>query len=460
MVSNKDKANSVPHAAGDESTVQPAGVGGKPDPTADPSGQSPTEGAAVTDPNPVAARGGAEAVSTAAKTATDAEPAAGETAPDPESAAEDTAAEPISTGVVPPAAVAAPPATAPAKGRHVLGTIAIVLAIGALAVSAYMWYRYEVQQKHAQEISAANLLGEIKGVTESTRALEKQQDNLASAQEKLSSAQGDLGKLIQEKLDNSVSALQQRQAELTDSVSKIYESLDRSIDSWALEEIEQLLRMANHSVALSGDVAMAATALELADKRLDQLGNPEYLDIRRFIADEITQLKAVEQVDLPGLAFRLSSLAASVNELALLSEPDHPIASGGDTALAGEDNPWLDAGRALLSDLSGLVRVQNVTEPAKPLLTPEQRYYLVANLRLLLSGAQIAVLRTDTQTFEANLRQASKWLSEYFDTKDSAVQAMITELNEMAGRDLTPERPNIAGSIAELQRVKQRMKSQ
>ena len=341
-----------------------------------------------------------------------------------------------------------------AAGAYALGTIALILAIVAGAGSAYLWYRFEVQQKHEQEVASANLLGELKGITESTRALEKQQDRLASDQDQLNT-------LIQEKLETSVASLRQQQEELTNSVTKIYDSLDRSIDSWALEEVEQLLRMANHRVSLEGDAANALIALELADNRLAELGNPEFLEVRRLIAEEMALLNATEQVDLPGLALRLSTLAANVSDLPLVSEPVRPVAAdSGETTPASSDNTWVEAGQALLADLQGLVRIQNVTEAAKPLLTPEQRYFLVANLRLMLSGAQMAVLRTDNQTFKSNLSQATRWLSEYFDTEDQAVQSMLAGLEEMSSQNLTPERPKITGSIVELQDIKSRMKSQ
>ena len=224
--------------------------------------------------------------------------------------------------------------------------------------------------------------------------------------------------------------------------------------------------MANHSVELAGDLNIAAVALELADNRLQQLGDPQLLEVRRLIADEITQLKAVSQVDLPGLAFRLSSLAATVVELPLVSEPVRPISPGGEDDATNEasdtsetDSAWIEAGQEMLSDLRDLVRIQNVTEAAQPLLTPEQRYYLIANLRLMLSGAQIAVLRTDTKTFKSNLDQALEWLKQYFDTDNESVQSMIRELETIATQELSPQRPNITGSIIELQQVKKRMKS-
>lgn len=341
-----------------------------------------------------------------------------------------------------------------ARGGQVLGTLALVLAIIACVGSVYLWYRFEVQKAHEQEIASVNLLGELKGVSEQARALEKQQDKLASEQEQLN-------QLIEQKLETSVAALGQQQQELTNSVTKIYNSLDRSIDSWALEEVEQLLRMANHSVSLEGDAANAIIALELADQRLAELANPELLEVRRLIAEEITQLKAIKQVDLPGIALRLATLVASVNELPLVSEPDRPVVTEGDSDAdtPAPDDAWAEAGQALLTDLQNLVRIQNVTEPAKPLLSPEQRYFLVANLRLTLSGAQIAALRTDTGTFKTNLEQAAQLLDEYFEINDPAVQSMLSEIKEISGHNLTSERPKITGSIVELQAIKSRIKS-
>lgn len=346
------------------------------------------------------------------------------------------------------------PAPPVAKGGQGLGWLALLLAIIAGAGTVYLWYRFEVQKTHEQEIASVNLLGELKAVSERTRALEKQQDKLADDQ-------GQLSQLIEQELEASVAALGQRQQELTNSVTKIYDSLDRSIDSWALEEVEQLLRMANHSVSLEGDATNAIIALELADKRLAELGNPEFLEVRRLIAEETSQLKAIKQVDIPGIALRLATLAANVGELPLVSEPERPVAEEETAADPTQsENAWTEAGQALLADLQDLVRIQNVTTSAKPLLSPEQRYFLVANLRLMLSGAQIAALRTDTGTFKANLEQAAQWLNDYFDTNDQAVQSMWNEIKEISGHNLTTERPKITGSIVELQAIKARIKSQ
>ena len=355
-----------------------------------------------------------------------------------------------------------PPLQQPrSTGGKGLGAIALILAAAACIGTIYLWYRFDVQGRHQQEITATNLAGDLKAVSESTRALEKQLDILSTAQGKQSTNQDALENMFQEKLESSVGALQQQQEALTNSVSKIYESMNRSIDSWALEEVEQLLRMANHSVSLAGDIESGVIGLELADKRLTALGNPELLEVRRLIAEEIGQLKTIKQADLPGLAFRLAGIIATVDKLPLMNEPDRPAVAVSETDdSSAQGNMWMDAGQELLEDLKDLVRIQNVAEPAKPLLPPEQRYFLIGNLRLMLSAAQIAVLRADTSTFAANLEQASQLLGNYFDSEDQSVKSVLADLKDMSGENLTRERPNISGSIEALQNIKSRMASQ
>jgi uncharacterized protein HemX len=352
---------------------------------------------------------------------------------------------------------AEPAVTTSPKGGRILGGLALFLSLAALGLGAYLWYRVEVQQKLEQTQSAADIGTSIKGLTQQVTGLEKQQD-------KLDSRQTEVDKTIKQTLQQTVEPLKKSQTdlsssfqELTSSVEKVYADLDRSLDSWALEEIEQLLRIANHSVSLSRDVNTARAGLELADRRLQELGNPKFIEVRRLIADEITQLQGVESPDTAGLALRLSSISTVVDKFALKSQPKRAIDGG--TAGAGEkqaESEWIQAGREILADLQGLVRIQNISEPAKPLLSPEKRYYLLENLRLALSGAQIALLKADTNTYRSNLEHAANWLETYFDAENKQVSQAINDLQQMRGIDLKPELPDVSASLNELQKIKRR----
>ncbi len=373
------------------------------------------------------------------------------------SAVEEDLAAPADELTPEPAASAA---TQPTKGGKVLGGVALLLSLIALGLGAYLWYRVEVQQKLEQTRSAADVDTSIKGLTQQVVGLEKQQD-------KLDARQSEVDKTIKQTLKETIEPLKKSQSQLStsvqdlsSSVEKVYADLDRSLDSWALEEIEQLLRIANHSVSLSTDVNTARAGLQLADRRLQELGNPKFTEVRRLIADEITELQGVESVDVAGLALRLSSMSAIVDKFPLKSQPRSELDAGtADTGAKKSDNEWIQAGREMLSDLTGLVRIQNVSEPAKPLLSPEKRYYLYENLRLALSGAQISLLKSDTNTFHSNLERAGTWLQTYFNSEDGQVSEAINDLKQMESIELKPALPDISASLNELQKIKRRSNS-
>ncbi len=358
---------------------------------------------------------------------------------------------------------AAADTAAPGSGRG-LGIVALLAALVALAASGYLWYRVEVLQRIEQGMTLATLGGDLKVTSQGLATVEKQQAKIAERQDQLDATIKSTIKEYIQPLQAQQGELTSRQKELMGSVEKVYQDLDRNLDSFALEEVEQLLRIANHSAALAGDAGTALTALQLADRRLQDFGNPGLLEVRKQIGAELTQLKSVEPVDLPGIAVRLSNMSRNVEQLPLLNEPDRLLPSGGDPAATAQtpddDDAWMRAGRELLADLRNLVRIQNVSESAKPLLTPEQRYFLFNNLKVMLSGSQIAALRKDSATFRSNLDQAKQWLQEYFDTEQHAVRQLIADIDELSKVDLAPQLPDISGSLTALKDIKQEMGTQ
>lgn len=356
-----------------------------------------------------------------------------------------------------------PPSSRPVSGGKAIAVAALVFAIAAAAVAGYLWYQVQVEQRLAQNQAFTDIRNTANTANANVTALEK---DLASLREQHRELSTRIDSQIEARLDELSSqqeTLAERSDALSGSIEQVYEDLDRSLESWALEEVEQLLRIANHSLQLSGDISTAVAGLELADKRLEELANPAFLPVRERLADNIAALKSLEPVDTAGLSLRLSGMAAKVEDLPIDETTQRPIVgeSGeqGDAA-DGESNEWLEAGGELLRDLRKLVRIQNIEEPAKPLLAPEQRYFLFNNLRLMFSGAQIAALRKDTATFRENLEQAAAWLREYFDTEHQGVQQLLNDVESMSGTELSPELPDISGSLNELRQAKRRMTSQ
>ncbi|MBS1270452.1 MAG: Protein HemX [Gammaproteobacteria bacterium] len=346
-------------------------------------------------------------------------------------------------------------------GGKALSVIALGLAIAAASVTGYLWYEIQVEQKLSQNRLLTDIEHSVNTSRVEVTALEKDFNALREQQKELETR---IETQVEARLDSLQSAqetLVERSDALSESIEKVYEERDRSLDSWALEEVEQLLRIANHSLRLSGDVATAVAGLELADQRLQKLANPAFLEVRERLANNITELKSLETVDTAGLALRLSGMVAKVGDLPLAQKTERPIGSRSPETKTGggESNQWFEAGGEFIRDLKQLVRIQNIDEPAKPLLTPEQHYFLFGNLRLMLSGAQIAALHKDTRTFHDNLEQAAKWIREYFDTEHQGVQQILNDIENMRGVGLSPDLPDISGSLTVLQQTKNRMKA-
>ncbi len=384
---------------------------------------------------------------------------------------EDTAAEEIETDVNDDASIASAPAqkeVEPRKGGgRMLGGIALILSLLALGVGAYLWYRVEVEQRVEQTRTAANIDTNINRLTQQFTSLEKQQ-------ERLESRQTEIDKNVERALQRTIEPVQKSLAdfdasqaeietsiqELSSAVEKVYADLDRSLDSWALEEVEQLLRIANHSVNLAKDADTALEALRFADRRLRDLGNPKFTEVRRLVAEEMIQLEGVDAPDVTGLALRLSSLSSAIDEFPMKIPAQREIDGKPGSEGQKSENKWIKAGREMMADLQQLVRIQNIEEPAKPLMAPEQRFFLFENLRLALSSAQLALLKADTTVYRSNLEHVSGWLGTYFDVEDAQVSKTLSELEKMRKLELRPQLPDISSSLNALKKLKTRVESE
>lgn len=344
-------------------------------------------------------------------------------------------------------AAAEPAAQRPAKGGRALGAIALLVALAALGVSGYLWYQSQVTEK----LENAQLSSTV--ATLDSR-LNDIKDTQSGADQKLTQQQDAVNQTIQG-LQTDMTGLQQQQSDLAASMAKVYAELDRSVDTWAIEEVEQLLLLANHRLRLAGDRDTALAALEIADQRLQDLGDPAFVETRALITDGVAKLQTIKPVDIPGLALRLSSAAKVVDRLALKTEPrlqaSAPETQTSDTTGSGA---LANLARDVWQSLRTLVRIQDTREPRQPLLAPEQRYYLQENLRLQLLGAELALLRDAPQTYHDLLTQAITWTEEYFDNEDTAVVQFKNDLSSLLQANLESELPDISASVAALRAVK------
>ncbi len=276
-------------------------------------------------------------------------------------------------------------------------------------------------------------------------------------------------------LQGKVSVLEAKQLESQSqqiALEQLYRDLAKNRDDWALAEIEQVLSTASQQLQLAGNVRGALIALQNADARLSRADRPQFIAIRRALAQDMDKLKSLPSVDLTGVAVRLDTLIAQIDGMPLLSdEKPAVVAPQPKTRLAPVPKPepksaydwrvemqerWNVWSADLWSDIRQLVRVRTVTTPDALLLSPGQSFFARENLKLRLLNARMALLSRNDAAFRSDLAEADRTLQRYFDTRARSTQAGRELIKQLQESSLSIEMPTLSVSLAAVRQSRTR----
>jgi uroporphyrin-3 C-methyltransferase len=340
----------------------------------------------------------------------------------------------------------------------------MILAASALVIVAaglIFGYRYWTEMKHT--------------LSDLNSALEQANSEQSALSEKLQLAQKEAEEQ-REKIEQQGKALAAQHQSLLEakktakqadeqfyrSLSEIQTRLGGKESQWRVAEAEYLLRVANHRLNLMADPTTALEALKSADDRLGATGDPGWTSVRDLIAKEITQLTALPRVDLAGISGQLVALSSQVDSLPLKDEAVSLVAPAEKTkdvaALADGESFNLEQ---VLEDFwqgfKSMMVIRHHDRPVSAMLPPEQRYFLLQNLRLKLEAAKAALMGHNQSLYGENLAAAAEWASVYFDSEDPAVVGFRDQLEGLAKREIAPALPDISASLMALQARRQRV---
>ena len=344
-----------------------------------------------------------------------------------------------------------------ASGGKGIAVIALLASLIALAGSGFTVYNshFKAQGDTNKLLTGVNSIGgDVKVLAERVTQLQRDQQKI----EQSSVSEEQLQTRLLEASNQSDLALRdikQVQTTLQDAFTKVSERTERSADKFALEEVSQLLKLANNSAVFSNDKKAAITALRLADSQLKQLSDPRYAAVRRTINQEIGSLEASESVDVPTLTSKINLLSNRITSLPLENEP--PVVDGQVKVVNEEPETELTASselKKLWATVLDTVKIRRVDQPPRPLLEPEQRYFLDQNIVLKLNTAELAVLQTRPETYQRSIQDALAWLNEYYDPRDQNVKDVIAQLENLKSQSFGQDLPSIVGSYDALQRIK------
>jgi uroporphyrin-III C-methyltransferase len=289
----------------------------------------------------------------------------------------------------------------------------------------------------------------------------KQQDGTIKYQENLINNLA--GNLQESKRTQEISNQQ-----LTRSLDMLYKQKGKTRNDWILSEVEYLLLIANHSLLLSFDVNTAIIALQSADERLLDMGDPGIITIRKFIADELIQLKAVPFVDVAGIQVILSGMIKHAASLKVLNsdtptvkdllgtvtvEPKVVATSEKDLSTLDQyKNSIMKATDKFLHELKSLVVYRNKKVAASALIAPEQKFFLQQHVSLKLESARKALLDGRNELFHSLLTETKQLLLEFFDSSNVSVKNFIEQLDSLQAKNLSRTLPDISFSLKELKK--------
>ena len=346
--------------------------------------------------------------------------------------------------------------------------MAIVISLASLGAGGYalLHSTVTVRVQSAEHTSRVNILERRLGVI--SAAQQKFRSEVGQIKGQLGGSEGAIAGWVGDLRDEIreqqvVAAVREEELRrdirvLSDSMVKLRSEFGSSVDHWRLQEVEQLMVIANQRLQLSADTEMAGKALKLADNQLRRLADPAFRPVRAILADEIAALGKVSTVDVAGTLNALSALARGVDDLPLIGAiQDGGIDPGASASLlageAGDVSSWWGTGKGLLADLGALVQVETDGKLPGVILSPELRRVVYEKTKLILESSQLAFLREQREVYAARIEEAKDWVSANFDTDSERVRQWLEQLAVLAVIAPQTELPDISASLAALREV-------
>ena len=330
------------------------------------------------------------------------------------------------------------PTTKPKSGVgffKVLGRLVFVLFLAGISVAG--WIFWQDWQQKTQNITANSLtIGSISPVV-----MANQQQSQISVKQSLEQ---------QQNIFNLESQIQNLQLRINAQGARLVELGSTTRSDWLLAEAEYLARLAKQRLQTERNTKSPLALLESVDAILQQIDEPNLIEVRGAVAADITALRLVSDIDKQGVYVELNALAASIKKLEVM-EADKPLELAKE---ATQQNTPQDVGvlDKFLADFSGLIRVRERQSPIEPILERAEEQTVRQNLQMMLEQAQLALLREEQVIYQQSLVKAQEYLQRFFKVTASA-EGISQRLQRLADTNIIQQLPSIHSSLEAVQNL-------
>ncbi len=346
------------------------------------------------------------------------------------------------------AAVRTDDSAAPPGSRHSQAISIALLALGiAVAMAVYVW----IGQRSGVGPQLAELQKEASVRTSELAALKARVDEFSAGRRRLDEDMDRLAERISQETE-ALGTLPARIDTLQEAVDRFAGAGDKVRAAWLLAEAEHYMRIANAQLGLAGEVDVAQTSLGLADDTLRELNDPRMTPVRKQLAKELNELRAIPRPDTEGIVLTLGGIADSLEDLPLKnSMPDTFRETPAEPA--GELTGFSRAVATVRAALASLVTIRRADDPISPLLSDAQKTVLIRSLDLELQLARLAIMRGDAGMFRRSIDAATERVADQFDPMSGDVQSALDSLKALSAVRLPEELPDISASLNMLLRL-------
>ena len=314
----------------------------------------------------------------------------------------------------------------------------VAFAVVALLLAIYAHWRFGQFDERIDRVH-----GQV-------QALRGSQDRLAAQVTTLT----DRLETSQTAMRNELRGLRELPAQLGElgrSVEELRTRTEAPQRAWVRAEAMYLLELGERRLTLEHDVGTAIVAMETADARLATLDDPGVIEVRRLLAEELAELRAVPVPDLPGVLQRIAAIEDAVPTLPVLGVPvTQARRAPPDPA---EKGTLQDGLHRLLRALRDLVSLKRIDPATSGLVTQEEVSLRRQHLELMLFAARIAAMEPDAVAYQQSMQAAETWLDQFFDLSSPAAQQIRGELESLRSVSVAPPLPTIGAAGRQLRRV-------
>lgn len=303
--------------------------------------------------------------------------------------------------------------------------LAAIVAVALGAGGWWAWQRFAPADESGPDLSPEALDARLLDAELALSGLRRNQQGI---EQRLTDTHARTGLLREEVLGVS-----QRAAILEDNLRELSAQAAEGSESLRLDEVELLLGLAQARLAIAGDTAGAIRASQLALQALAPLTDPQYINVRQTLGQELAALRALPDDPRDQAAGELDALEATLPRLSSRA-PGTPPAAG-------------DSGSRWQRLLDAIVQVR--PSSSQDLISPADRATGEATLALELALARTALERRDDTAFRASLQRIDQWLQRLY-ADDALLRERRERLAALAKQPLAPALPDQGAALQQL----------